>query len=71
MAEPAVNPEMIIVTLVAGEHWIGRLCPNCVHPFGVGESVFESADQRTAIHVTCVIALALVATLQTEPNRTH
>lgn len=60
----AVNPEMVIVTLVSMDLWVGKLCPNCRVKFRKGDEVFESVDQATALHVTCVVALALVATLR-------
>lgn len=56
---------MVIVTLAARDIWCGKRCPNCVRKFRGGEDVFLSADEQTAIHVECVVALALVATLRT------
>lgn len=41
-------------------------CPACKDPFLGGMRVFLSADERTAIHATCVTALALVAALKGE-----
>lgn len=64
MVEAPTDPTMIIVTLVPNERWIGQRCPNCVAPFQAGDEVFESVDQRAALHVSCVVSLALVASLR-------
>ena len=64
-----INPQMIIVTLVHNDRWCGKRCPNCLKMFRAGEDVFESLDQQTALHVTCIVALALVASLHTTPER--
>lgn len=62
--EPSVNPSMIIVVLVPHERWLDEACPNCHRPFRPFDQVFESVDQKVAIHVHCVVALALVASAQ-------
>lgn len=58
------NPEMVIVTIGPGDRLLRRICPNCLQPPRIGAEVFVSLDEGTAIHVTCVVALALVATLR-------
>jgi hypothetical protein len=55
---------MIAVTLVPNERWVGTRCPNCHSPYRSGDKVFESVDQKVAIHVSCVVALALIASLE-------
>lgn len=59
-----VNPSMIIVSLVPGDRWVREGCPNCHQIFRAYDQVFESVDQRVAIHVHCVVALALLASAQ-------
>lgn len=63
-----VNTQMIVVTLVPNDRWTKERCPNCHRPFVAGERVFESFDASVALHVSCVVALALVASLD-EPAR--
>lgn len=58
-----VNTQMIIVTLVPNDRWTKKRCPNCHKPFQAGERVFESYDAGVALHVSCVVALALTASL--------
>lgn len=57
-------PGMVIVTLVEHESATQRHCPHCHAQLAAGDRVFESLDAQTVIHVTCVTALALIATLQ-------
>jgi hypothetical protein len=59
-----VNPSMIMVSLVSGDRWVRVACPNCHKVFRPHEQVFESVDQCVAIHVHCVVALALLASAQ-------
>lgn len=60
------NRGMVIVVAAENDSILrDRTCPACLKPFPAGSQVFESWDQTVAIHVTCVVSLALVATLRT------
>lgn len=59
-----LNPGMIIVALVQNDRALRARCPDCHKQFKAHERVFMSVDERVAIHVSCVVALALVATMQ-------
>lgn len=64
MANRPVNSEMVIVTVAVRDVLCDARCPNCVRRFRAGDEVFLSLDERVALHVECVIGLALVATLR-------
>lgn len=46
------------IVAVAGDWNLGSLhCPHCLEGFEAGQLVFESADQRTALHSECVLEM--------------
>jgi hypothetical protein len=59
----SINPGMVIVTLVPDEPALSRFCPDCHKQFKAREEVFVSWGEEFMIHATCVVALALAATL--------
>ena len=63
MAEDAVNPGMIIITLAPNDSALAKSCPDCHKQFKAHDAVFCSIDEAVLLHVSCVIALALVASL--------
>jgi hypothetical protein len=62
--DDAINPGMIIVALVPNEPALARQCPNCHHQFKAHEHVFVSLGEEVMIHATCIVALALVASVR-------
>lgn len=65
MADPeeGFTPEMVLVTLVPNEPALSRQCPNCRRQFKAKEKVFVSLGEEVMIHATCIVGLALVASL--------
>lgn len=64
MASKPVNSEMVIVTVAARDLLCDLRCPNCDKRLRAGDAVFLSRDEQVALHVECVIGLALIATLR-------
>jgi hypothetical protein len=62
--DDVVNPGMVIVTLVPNDSATNTSCPDCHRRFKAGDEVFISIDEKVLLHVTCVVALALVASVR-------
>jgi hypothetical protein len=62
--DDVVNPEMVIVTLVPDEPALARHCPNCHRQFKARDQVFVSLREEVMIHASCIVGLALVASVR-------
>jgi hypothetical protein len=62
--DEVINPEMVIVHFVPDEPALARRCPNCHRRFTAGDQVFVSLREEVIIHVSCVVGLALVASVR-------
>lgn len=62
--DEVINPEMIIVRLVKNDIALSRRCPNCHKQFKAHDEVFVSVDEAVTIHVSCIVGLALVASVR-------
>lgn len=58
------QPGMIIVALVPNEPALARRCPDCHKQYKAHDEVFVSVDEAVMIHVSCVVALALIASMR-------